>query len=600
MKNNNWGRTAMVGGVLCAIGAASLFLACSDDPETVNTAPTADAGTVETSTTDSGEQVNCPAEAPRTCTASGCTSQLGEPAVCVENQCVKLKTPNCPRAGGAVDNDDAIVIGVVHSNRGTNKTAGDICNNAIELAVNEINKAGGVPQADKCKKSRPLAYIACDDTKLNADGTPVSADAGAYGAETLRNQSLDHLAGELKVPAIVGGVSSGDVTDMAKYVIPKFKTMFFTTRGSSNYLKEPEKAPVAALQFQATQDGTRLFWRATQNVEIQAKGLQLAYYQLETKLTADRGRPVKTALVMKNDAYGQGLGGLFYQGLKVNGAVADQANANFRSYSYRFTNGTDGTCVTIAQGGACIQQLDQPAVVADLEGFKPDIVIHVGTDENIIAPAPQYGLLDPYEKWIQDNNIAENERPYYLGAHGLRNAKLTTLVDGITTQAFKDDFRKRTRGFFPGRSTPASQDFFNFRFKPAYNDGAALIPGVLEGYDAMYVLAYTMAAASGKGPITSKSVVEAMPTILSGTERVNVGPQPFAATAKRLAAGEKINLDGVFSALDFDPQFGEAPSDATIWCIGIDPNSSKAFFNDATGQYYDSAGNKLTGTYACQ
>lgn len=586
MSHFTWGRGAVIVAAFGAAGAASISVACSDDAAETPTVAVADAAAADVSAVDTGAP--CPPVPARTCTAAKCSQDLGEPAVCVEGACVKLKTADCPRIGGAYGDDDAIVLGVVHSNRGANATAGNICNNAIDLAVAEINRQGGIPQADRCKKARPLAFVACDDTMLASDGTPVAVEAGA---KSPRELTLDHLAAELKVPAIVGGVSSGDVTAMAKYVIPTYKTMFFTTRGSSNYLKEPEKAPVASLQFNASPEGTRLFWRATQNVEIQAKGLQLAYKQLETKLTADRGRPVKLALVMKNDAYGQGLGGLFAQGLQVNGAAPD-AN-DFRSISYRFTAGAAGLCVTAAQGGACSAEVDQPAALADLEAFKPDVVIHVGTDEIIT------GLITPYEQWITTNAVPANERPYYLGAHGLRNAKLTTLVDGLAGAA-KDDLRARTRGFFPGRTTPASQDFYNFRFKPAYNDGAALIPGVLEGYDATYVLAYAMAAASGKGPITSKSVVEALPAILTGTERVNVGPQPFASAAKRISDGSKVNLDGVFSTLEFDTATGEAPSDATIWCVGIDPNNTaKSYFNEATGQYYDAARNVLEGTYAC-
>lgn len=594
MIDRTLGRSAAAGASALALVVATGFLACSDDDGAKATV-VPDAAVADATAAGDGSDDGCPPAdtTPRTCTAAKCSADLGEPAVCVDNACVKLKTADCPRVGGAVDDDDAIVLGVVHSNRGSNATAGNICNNAIDLAVTEINGKGGIPQQDRCKKPRPLAYVACDDTMLDATGSPVVLEAGA---KSPREKTLDHLAAELKVPAIVGGVSSGDVTNMAKYVIPTHKTMFFTTRGSSNYLREPEKAPVDSLKFNASPNGTRLFWRATQNVEIQAKGLQLAYYELEKKLTTDRARPVKLALVMKNDAYGQGLGGLFYQGLKVNAAAPD-GNAGFRSITYRFKNAVPGLCVTVAQGGACGAEIDQPSALTELENYKPDIIIHIGTDEIITTTGPEFGLIQPYEQWIVDTSVPANERPYYLGAHGLRNAKLTTLVDGLAGSV-KDDVRARTRGFFPGRTTPSSQDFFNFRFKPAYNDGAALIPGVLEGYDAIYILAYAMAATGAKGPITSKAIVDAIPSVVTGTERVNVGPTPFSAAAKKLAAGETIDLDGVFSPLVFDA-FGEAPSDASIWCIGIDPNTSKAFFNESTGQYYDAAKTKLEGAYAC-
>ena len=568
-------RWLSVASWLAVAGAGLPFTGCSDNATA--SGPGADGG-VDGASVGPGDPV-CPVVAARTCTAAACTTQLGEPAVCVADACVKLKTADCPRVGGAFDDDDAIVIGVVHSNRGANKASGETCNNAIELAVNEINLAGGLPSADKCTRARKFAYVACDDTTLDAAGTTTAA--ALPDGRKPREASLDHLAGELKVPVVVGGVSSGDVQTMAKYVIEKHRTMFFTTRGSSNFLKEPEKILPATSAFNASPDGVRLFWRGTQNVEIQGKAMKLAYAKLEAELKAAGRTTVKLAVIQKNEAYGQGLGQIFTAGLLVNGVAGTAETLLVKTYKVK----TDDAVGEL-----------QADVLAALKIFQPDVMVHIGTDEIIGVATPAAGFVAPYEDFAR--SLPANKKPYYLGAHGLHTASLNGYVDNVADGAQKTGFRARTRGTFPGRTTQASQDFFNFRFKPAYAN-AALIPGVLEGYDITFILGYTMTAALAKGPITSRSIVENMDSILAGTEKVSVGPIAFDSTAKRVAGGAKIDLEGVFSTLKFDPRFGEAPSDTQVWCVGIDPNTSKAFFNEATGQYYDAAADNLVGAFAC-
>lgn len=564
-----------VGLLFGAAAVGVVVTACSSSDEEV---PATDAGPDGGTDGPAVDSSTCPVTPAPTCTNTGCTATLGGPAVCVEGKCVALTTADCPRVEGPIDNDDAIVFGVVHSNRGPNAASGTQCNNAIAFGVKEINALGGIPSKDPCKKSRPLAFVACDDTNLVSDGdggtkTYVAPDGGTELSP--RQKTLDHLAVDLKVPVIVGGVSSGDVLTMGQYVIPKHKEMFFTTRGSTDQLVD-----VPADGFEP--DGYRLMWRGTQNVLIQAKALKKVYLDVEAKAKAERGKAtVKLAIVLKNDAYGQGLGNAFKKGLVVNGAAYSGvagSDPNILDQTYQFTDGT-GTGDPKA------------TALAKIEAFNADIIVVVSTDEAIAA------FVNPIE--AADTALPENSKRIWLGAHGLRTGSLTSYVDSVPA-AQRTSFLARTRGTFPGTSTPLAQDFFNFKFKPAYPD-AQDIPGVREGYDITYILGYAITAAASKGAITSESIVKSMDSIINfGGVGIDVGSASFGPTAKRVAAGEKINLNGTFSKLDFDLTTGEAPADNSIWCVKLDPVTGKSLFNPSAGQTYDATQDKLVGTYACQ
>jgi ABC-type branched-subunit amino acid transport system substrate-binding protein len=557
-----------------AAGLATIVVAaCSEDAA----APaTVDAGT--DAPPIANDATVCPPAPARSCTNAGCTQTLGAPAVCVDDKCVQLTTPDCPRVEGAVENDDAIVFGVVHSNRGPNTASGDQCNNAIAFGVKEINAVGGIPSADPCKKSRPLAFVACDDTNLvlDSDGgtkTYVAPDGGTEPSP--REKTLDHLAADLKVPVVVGGVSSGDVLAMGKYLISKHKTMFFTTRGSTNLLVD-----IPNDGFEP--DGYRLMWRGTQNVLIQAKALQKVYVELEAQAKVAHGKStIKLAIVLKNDAYGQGLGTAFKTGLLVNGTAYSGSvgsDPNVLDQMYQFTDGSGA-------GDS------KPVALQKITSFNPDIIVAVGTDEIVSA------FVTPIEDSVKA--LPEQQKPLWLGAHGLRTGSLTSYVDSLTDAAQKTSLLGRTRGTFPGGITALAQSFLNVKFKTEY-PSAQDIPGVREGYDITYILGYAMTAAAAKGPVTSESVVKNMDAIVEGTSKTDVGSALFAQASRRVAGGEKINLNGTFSALDFDLTTGEAPADNSIWCVYLDPNTGKSVFNPAAGEFYDAAQDKLIGSFKCQ
>jgi branched-chain amino acid transport system substrate-binding protein len=489
----------------------------------------------------------------------------GTAAVCVDGGCVALQTPDCPRLEGAYTDDNAVLFGVMNSNRGANAQLGQEVDDGLALAVNEINDNGGIPSSDPCKPAKKLAFVACDDTLLAADGGTLSPDAGAAA----RNARVDHLAADLDVPVIAGGITSGDTLSIVQYMIPTYGKMFFSDRAS---------APVFAtsgIGFNASPNGQRLFWRTEQNTVIEGAAMALMYGDIETALKASNGgTPLKVYIIEKNDAFGTGTVTVISGALMVNGAPV-LGNANVKTGEFQPTAGV-GAGTTVA------------AVLADIESFNPDVIINVGTDELV------NDFFAPYEAYV--GTTSGQKKPTWLASHASISPALVTWLSTLSPSELAD-LHTRWRG--------ANIDVVTALSTATYTDLKTTYPadspaqGVLEGYDIAYVLGYAATAAYRAGPVTTSSIITGVNSILTGAA-LDVGPANYLTAAQQVAAGGTINLNGASGPLDFNVTTGESPSDDEVWCISIDPNTQMPYINQNAGQVYDHTTMMLTGTFNCQ
>ncbi len=522
--------------------------ACSDDPEVKSTP---DAGADSSTETDGSTNNNCPEVPEPECSAAKCTTDPNDPQVCIEGQCVKLKSQDCQRVGGDLEGANVVVIGASLAQSGNNAGSGLSRINSLELAIKEVNTAGGVRDPDRCKPSRTLAYVACDDSNRAE-----AQDAGVTIPSIDRVRGAKHLIENLKVPVIVGASTSGNTLDVAENATVPGKTVLFS----------PSSTAISITTFPASPDGTRLLWRAAPSDVVQSTVLQKMFVQLEAEVKAGNGNaPIKLALVTKTDAYGAGIKGAFKQGLQVNGAAPTEDSL------FEAVFPPDDT----EEGKEA-----RNAVATQLGTFQPDIVVMAGTDEatdDIMAP---FEAANPAKK------------PLYILADGQKKPKLVTLLNG------KEDLRKRIRGVQPGIVTPLAQAFFNFGYKQAYGDDAVLAYGMAGTYDIGYMIAYALTVSKG-APVNGTDFAKNMSFLVGGTQKIDVGSANLSKGMEALLKGEKIDFNGASGPLDFDPATGEAPSDYSIWCVKIDPNTSAPVFEEATGQSYLATTGELTGTYNC-
>ncbi len=544
-----------LGSLACA--SVATFAGCSDDDTTNNTTTdgggTGDGGPT---VTDGGPTSNECADAgppTRTCTAKACTQQNGEPSVCVNDACVKLKSPECPLVAGAIEDDNAILIGSLFDLSGGDKLAGGFRQNSVELAVSEINEKGGVPTADGCG-SRPLAYVSCDDLLA------FNAADGGFDVPS-RRRAARHLAEELKVAGIVGPNNSNNTLEISENITNPAKTLLIApTAGAAEITTVPN----------ATQDGTRVLYRLVPSDALQGKAISKYGERIAQELNKT---PLKVAIVNRGDAFGNGLRDGVKANFILNGKPwGDASNAaNIVEVSYPTTNAAAA----------------YTAAVDAMFALQPDIIFWFGLGE--ITP----NIIVPYEK------RNPTTKPQWLSTtSGQRNEIINSLGSDAVFAA--TGFQARVKGTSAQLTTSLSQDFFNFRYKVKYPEPKTLIFGQTQAYDGTYLIAFASAAAKpGYGPLLSIDVAKGMQQTVGGTEVINVGPTKVKAGLETLRKGGKIDFNGASGALDFNPAVGEAENDYAIWCVRTDPNTSTPVFENVTGMTWKFQTNTLDGTYSC-
>ena len=545
---------ALLGLLVLAGSAGGVLLACSSDDDT--TATTIDAGS-DSATGDATVGTNCPPQATPACSAASCTAQFGGDAgFCVDGACVQAISQDCARVGGDLTGSNQVVLGAMLLTNSTGPSRA----NSFELAINEINKAGGIPDPDSCKPARTLAYVYCDD--LNATGTTV-ADGG-----TDRIRGAKHLVNDLKVPMIIGGSNSTTTPDIATNVTDPAKVMLFAPSTTA--------ASVTTLAG-ASPDGTRLLWRTAPSDNAQALAIQKVLAEVATSV----GAP-KIALVTNDGGYGVGLAASIQNGLTIGGAAPTAAN--FKAISFQAaTDGSNPTGLAIPQSQA----------VQALVNFQPTIVIMVGTAE------ATNGVLIPYER------TSPPSAPKYILADGQKKDDLVTTYfnnttnTGLTaTQAAS--LHARLRGTQPGVVTQQlTQNFFSLGYKTAYGASSLLSYGMAGSYDIGYMIGYAIAATKG-GAVTGTALAQNMSLLVGGSDGLDVGSAALPKGMSAMLQGTKVDFNGASGPLDFDLTTGEALSDYSVWCVKDDPNNAgKYLFEEVAGEHYDSKTSTLIGTYAC-
>ena len=106
--------------------------------------------------------------------------------------------PDCTEFIGAWEDPDAVLLGFIAPLSGDNTESGLFLRRAVELAVEEIQRVGGIGGA---QEGRPLAVLLCDDR-----GDP---EVGVRAAR--------HLVEVAHVPAIVGAAFSRVTTRIAEH-----------------------------------------------------------------------------------------------------------------------------------------------------------------------------------------------------------------------------------------------------------------------------------------------------------------------------------------------------------------------------------------------
>lgn len=504
-----------------------------------------DADKGDTGLVDSGSDTGPTAE----CKVSKDCEVKGENFICRKSdfKCVSLVTPECTHVLGTYKDDNALILGSIAPTAGPDQTSGLPEQNAIDLAIGEFNNNGGVPApTGSGGTSRPLVLVGCND---NSD-----ADQAVVAAR--------HLVDDLRVPAIIGAAFSGITLKVATQV----------TINSGTFLISPSATSVSLTAL----SDNGLVWRTIASDNIQADADAAFYGQLEKKVRDTKGDDtytLKVAIANKGDAYGTGLASALSSKLTLNGApFLDAANIDNRLV----TDFGD-------PDGATPPTYDKSIV--DIVAFKPDVVYLFGTTE----------VVTEILKGVEEN--PSSPKPYYILADGGLVGELKTYLETMraTKPVDAEDLRHRILGTVPG-TTSSVFTLFTQRYRSKYNDGLETTSGVANAYDALYNVAYAIAASKAT-KITGAAIRDGMSSLVSGATKVDTGATNITAAFNTLSTGSKIDYNGASGPLDYDLLTGEAPSDIQIWCLPKNTTTGVISGGTGTTVIYDATTKALKGDF---
>jgi branched-chain amino acid transport system substrate-binding protein len=457
-------------------------------------------------------------------------------AVCVKqglSHCVPLLSEDCNLITGDYLNDQAIILGSLFSTKGATAATNLPRQQSAELAIEQINAAGGVPSGSTSANPRPLVLVSCDES------TNLVRAAG-------------HLVNDLHVPAIVGPNTSQDTLDVSTKVTVPGGTVVMSPTGVAS--------SIAALT------DNDLTWLMVPS-DVQRAPLMISQINaLEQSLLLSGKLVVKLGVVFRNDALGIGtrtsLNDLVLNGKPLADVLNLGQNVQIDPY-----NGTDA---------------NEQTIISKYVSFAPDIIVLAGTAEAITK------VMVPLEAaWTAP------DRPNYVLIDSTKVPELLTAV----TNNDDLRMRIRGTGITPGPAGPNTpgETFNGFRVDYAvrFPGSTTTISGMGPAHDAAYAIGLALAASSDQ-PVSGKSVAAGLRKLAGGPTVLEATGTNVLAAFQKLVAGQLVSEVGTFGMLDWDVNGAVKGGTLEMWCVG-GPTTKPAY--GSSGLIFDVKTKQQTGTY---
>ena len=375
---------------------------------------------------------------------------------------------------------------------------------AVKLAIREINGIGGL------ELGRELGMVLCDN-----GGTMNGLEGDERQARI--EGVVDHLAGTLGVPFIVGPLTSSDSLSTVQYMLSKaYPTLLVSPSATSPGLtNEPDQL--------SPDDDYGLFWRTVPRDELQGK--VLAQNVARVYPTADRTIN-EVAVAYRDDAYGLGLANAFQ--------VEFTGNTLLQKFD------VDADLSSVASAAAA--STPDAVLFIDIGGDRATGFIAAMASETSIMSAPLY-LAD--------------------------GSKTDTLLDEGLAGSTKTIIFNQAAGTVAAPPDPSGPAFnlFSSSYQSEFDVEPANFAFTANGYDAVFVgaAAVVWASQNGNNDYDGRNVAEGLSRLVGGTP-IAVGSLTWPDVKNGLTSGDRlIDIIGVSGPLDFDVSTGQAPAAIEIW-----------------------------------
>ncbi len=476
--------------------------------------------------------------APRECTTNAQCVQAhgGEAYICrsTDGACKALASVECVVRA---EKEDLTRDDTVWIGTMFPKGGGGGEDNGIELGRRDFAAVPrSLPGAKGSRVRRPIAVVACDDS-----------------AEPKR--ALAHLLDDVGVQGVIGFGTSPEAIELI--------TGDLAPRGIMTVVSRATASQVTAIKTPRGKPRTIL--RTTNNTTQMAQAIAAFFAEvIEPRLVAERKRPLRVALLRLESTAGMGFSDATVSVLKLGGTTVAANQGHFAEYVLPFSE-KDRAARAIA-------------TVGPLVAMNPDVVIYMGSD--LVRDV----LLAMERSWPKNS-----PRPVYLSALPFDDADPARVAGDA-------GLRRRLFAATTPANTPVNAKF-TFHYNATFSEHVtpALSPNT--SYDAFYTLAYAVYAA-GERPMSGEAIAAGVARLVGPGPAVEVGPARILEALGTLGEGDKIELQGAASALDFDSETGETPTDHVILCLGVTPAGS-ATAGVESGLVWDAKSGKIRGTMKC-
>jgi hypothetical protein len=432
-----------------------------------------------------------------------------------------------------------------------------------DLAFEEFNTetVGGFPSNDGSGQRRPVLGVICKSA------TDVTAN-------------MEHLAGNLRLPAILTTLSADDLLDAWAYTkSPAYtsaggKAVFFMSTGSAD------------LRL-ATLLDNGLVWHQLGNPRVLARTMagllsyvepvvevrRQEYYDANSTASGveDPGEvPLRVTLVNSDDL-----------------TMIDIANvltepSEDDTSTMLFFNG-QAAIDQLGDGGAdpgdfrrvdieSIRNHASPDVapaIEDIAAHPPHVIVAMGTAEFASTVIPSIESA-----WDSGANTQDLPRPIYLLSHFIYNT--SELRTTLNTTGFSPASRIVGVNYALAQDSRSQGLYQSYlaRLQNSYS-GSLALAGTENYYDGAYALLYSLAAAAAVSPNpTGLDIRDGLDRVIStntAAPLVNIGPTNIGTYISRLTNDlfYEMGLWGTMGPPDFDRVTGTRVTATSAWCIEL-------------------------------
>ncbi len=445
----------------------------------------------------------------------------GEPSVCINRACVRLRTPECPMILPVSNelyianlrSEDPLIFGGFAP-----ATAGLLSQTTrnYELALKEFTEKGVGPPSST--GSRKLVMIVCDSAnQMNAQ--PTDNDESI-------DRAMAHLVDDLKVPGVLATMDAEDLQRAFETKGKAASTFFMSTQESDPTL--------ATLQ----DDG--LIWHVGPGADVIAQ----AYAPLLTRTIAylkstgavGPTEEVKVATIVGSD--NRFLSNM----VETIQSPPDKFGISFNGLSVADNRAAENYLSVASTTPAAMQ-------LSALRAFRPHVIIAATYPSFLSDVMP---LLE--SSWDESDG---QPKPFYL----LSPFHYNRLDAALGVPGFK--------ARLAGVNGPAAEDQTLYEEYVGNWDTtfieAAGVRGYENYYDAAYYLIYSAIAAGTLGVSSGSDLKLGMQRLLNGNEYY-MCPRGMVDASQALARGA-IKLMGTLGPPDFDAISGTRSAPGSVWCV---------------------------------